>query len=70
MLKPQLWISKGIYTGRINPPNEQAWQELKSSYRDFILHFAQLAEKFQLPLYCIGTELSSMVKKDPQFWRI
>lgn len=69
MLKPQIWISKGVYTGKINPPNEHDWQELKSSYRDFILHFAQLAEKFQLPLYCIGTELSSMVKKDPQFWR-
>lgn len=69
MLKPQIWISKGVYTGKINPPNQRAWQELKSSYRAFILHFAQLAEKHKLSLFCIGTELSSMVKEDPQFWR-
>lgn len=68
MLKPQIWISKGVYTGRINPANQLAWEELKVSYRAFILHFARLAEKHQLSLFCIGTELSSMVKKDAQFW--
>lgn len=69
MLKPQIWISKGVYTGKIAPPNEQAWRKLTFTYRVFILHFAQLAQKHCLPLYCIGTELSSMVERDPQFWR-
>jgi len=68
MLKPQIWISKGVYTGRINPTSQTDWEELKASYRAFILHFARLAEKHQLSLFCIGTELSSMVKKDVQFW--
>lgn len=70
MLKPQIWISQGVYTGRINLSNQHAWEELKASYRDFIMHFARLAEKHKLPLYCIGTELSSMVKEDAQFWRV
>ena len=69
MLKPQIWISKGIYTGKINPKTPQAWKVFKASYRKFILHFAGVAAQYDLPLYCIGTELPSMIKQEEKFWR-
>ena len=69
MLKPQIWIRKGVYTGKINPKTPQAWKAFKSSYRKFILHFASVAAQHNLPLYCIGTELPSMIKQEEKFWR-
>lgn len=69
MLKPQIWIRKGVYTGKINPKSTQAWKAFKSSYRKFILHFASVAAQHNLPLFCIGTELPSMIKQEEKFWR-
>ena len=69
MLKPQIWIRKGRYTGKINPKTPQAWKVFKASYRKFILHFAGVAAQYDLPLYCIGTELPSMIKQEEKFWR-
>lgn len=69
MLKPQIWISKGVYTGKINPKTPQAWKAFKTSYRKFILHFAGVAAQHNLPLFCIGTELPSMIKQEEKFWR-
>lgn len=69
MLKPQLWVRGGKYTGKIEPKTAQEWERLKTSYRSFILHFAAIAQNHSLPLFCIGTELSSMVQKDPDYWR-
>jgi len=69
MLKPQIWISRGVYTGKINPTSQHSWKVFKASYRKFILHFAQVAEQHDIPLYCIGTELPSVVKREEEFWR-
>lgn len=69
MLKPQIWISKGVYTGKIHPKTTQAWKVFKTSYRNFILHFAGVAAQHNLPLFCIGTELPSMIKLEEKFWR-
>ena len=69
MLKPQIWIRKGRYTGKINPKTPQAWKAFKASYRKFILHFAGVAAQYDLPLFCIGTELPSMIKQEEKFWR-
>lgn len=63
MLKPQIWISKGVYTGKIYPKKPKAWKGFKSSYRKFILHFAGVAAQHNLPLFCIGTESPSMIKQ-------
>lgn len=69
MLKPQLWIRNGEFTGKIDPKSEEGWRSFKNSYKEFILHFAALAEHHQLPLFCIGTELASVVENDPVYWK-
>jgi len=55
MLKPQLWV-RGGYTGSIrfdDPAARAAWMR---NYREFILHYARLAELEQFDLLSIGTE--------------
>ena len=68
MLKPQLWIWHGEFTGYITMNTEDDWQSLEQNYRDFILDFAQLAEETGIGIFCIGTELEQFIMNRPQFW--
>jgi hypothetical protein len=68
MLKPQIWVWRGEFTGDILMDNDADWQEFEQSYSDFILTYAALAEKAQVDIYCIGTELEEFVKNRPEFW--
>jgi len=69
MLKPQLWIRRGTYTGLIEMTTEADWKILEDSYRDFILIFANLAQKLDVEIFCIGTELEKFVLNRPDYWR-
>ncbi len=68
MLKPQIWIRHGEFTGTLKMNSEEDWQGLETSYEDFILMYAQLAEETNSEIFCIGTELEQFVKHRPQFW--
>ena len=68
MLKPQIWVGRGVFTGDISMDSEEGWNALESSYDSFIMLYAQLAEEMQVPLLCIGTELHSFVQKRPDYW--
>lgn len=68
MLKPQLWISRGVFTGTLKMENEQDWKKLETSYRDFLLTFAHLAADTNVDLLCIGTELEQFVQNRPEYW--
>ncbi|WP_276389249.1 glycoside hydrolase family 113 [Eudoraea chungangensis] len=68
MLKPQIWIWKGEFTGNLKMNSEQDWKKLESSYRDFILTYAELAQETRTEIFCIGTELEQFVKNRPKYW--
>lgn len=68
MLKPQIWVWRGIFTGSITMDNEAQWEQLERSYEDFILTYAKLAQETQVALFCIGTELEQFVANRPMFW--
>ena len=68
MLKPQVWVWKGEFTGNIDMKSEKDWQTLEKSYEDFILLYAKLAEEMKVPVLCIATELHTFVQKRPEFW--
>jgi len=40
MLKPQIWIWKGAFTGTLKMNSEAHWKQLEASYDDFILTYA------------------------------
>jgi hypothetical protein len=69
MLKPQIWIGGGEFTGFIDMKSTQEWTELESNYRKFILKFAEIAEEEEVEIFCIGTELGRWVEARPKFWK-
>ncbi|TVZ15584.1 glycoside hydrolase family 113 [Maribacter sp. MAR_2009_72] len=70
MMKPQIWISKGIFTGKLKMDNEQHWQQLEESYRHFMMTYARLAAERKVDILCIGTELEQFVQARPEFWNM
>lgn len=69
MLKPQLWVSRGEFTGFIEMKNEEDWKTLENSYADFILLFAKIAADINAEIFCIGTELEKFILNRPDYWR-
>ncbi len=68
MLKPHVWISHGEYTGDFKLETEAEWLKFETSYANYILEFAQIAENSQVEMFCIGTEWRLFVKERPHFW--
>ena len=69
MLKPQIWVWRGEFTGLIEMNSEEDWLQLEESYRNFILVFAKLAEETSCALFCIGTEMEQFIMKRPEYWK-
>jgi hypothetical protein len=68
MIKPQIWVWRGEFTGEIMMASEADWKTLEASYSDFILEYADLAEDIDADIFCIGTELELFVKFRPAYW--
>ena len=68
MMKPQIWVWRGEFTGMIQMKTEEEWQQLENTYSNFILEYAQVAQDTHAELFCIGTELETFVAKRPEFW--
>lgn len=69
MMKPQIWVWRGEFTGLLKMASEADWLQLESSYRNFILDYAKLAEKEGIEIFCIGTELEKFIEHRPKYWR-
>lgn len=69
MLKPQIWIVKGEFTGELNMRTEDDWRTFENNYEDMMLLYAKLAQETNAEMYCIGTELNSFVSRRPEFWK-
>ncbi|GAA4238644.1 hypothetical protein GCM10022291_29920 [Postechiella marina] len=68
MLKPQIWIRRGEFTGYVKMKNEADWKVLEKAYSNFILTYAQLAQETNTEIFCIGTELEQFVINRPDYW--
>ncbi len=68
LVKPQLWIRDGSYTGLIEMSSEENWQLLENSYEQYILDYAQIAQEINAEYFCIGTELEKFVQARPNYW--
>ena len=68
MLKPQIWISRGAFTGNLKMDSEENWRALEASYDKFILAYATLAQETNADAFCIGTELEQFVSHRPEYW--
>lgn len=71
-LKPHIWLTQATqnkWRSDIYPKNDENWERWQESYREFILLYAEIAEKNEVALFCIGTELSRLTKEKPRFWK-
>jgi hypothetical protein len=69
MLKPQVWVMNGTYTGLIKMNSEEDWKTFESDYRDFILYHAQIANDIEADLLCVGVELEQFTVNRPDYWK-
>ncbi|MEL6812019.1 MAG: glycoside hydrolase TIM-barrel-like domain-containing protein [Bacteroidota bacterium] len=69
MLKPQIWIWRGEFTGYLKMKTEEDWKTLEASYRKFILNYAGLAKEMDVAVFCIGTELEQFIVHRPEYWK-
>jgi hypothetical protein len=68
MLKPHIWHSRGNYTGDLELTSEEDWKAFEESFGAYILQYASIAEEQKVELFCIATEMKSMVAERPDFW--
>lgn len=69
MLKPQLWVWRGEFTGHIKMKTEADWKIFEESYSKFILDYAKEAQDTNVEIFCIGTELETFIGKRPEYWQ-
>ena len=70
-LKPHIWIGEatdGKWRSDIYPETEEDWINWSADYREFIMHYAEIAELTDVDMFCVGTELTALTLKKPQFW--
>ena len=68
MVKPQIWIWRGEFTGGLKMNSEAEWKALEASYEKFIMTYADMAEQTNAAFLCIGTELEQFVVNRPKYW--
>lgn len=68
MIKPQLWVMGGEFTGYIKMNTEKDWTAFETDYLKFILEYAKLAQTIDAELFCIGTELEQFIINRPEYW--
>jgi hypothetical protein len=72
IIKPHIWMhnsGENGWRGDIGFETEAEWTEWLTRYENFILHYARMSEEYELPLFCIGTELRRVVQEKPDFWK-
>lgn len=68
MIKPQVWFRHSEYTGSYVPP-DSARVVFEKSFEEFVLHYAKIAQRTSVELYCIGTEWKKFIESNPEYWR-
>ena len=72
LLKPHLWLrdrAGGKWEGDIAMASEEDWRRWFASYREFLLHYARLAETEGMAGLAVGTELAGTVATREADWR-
>lgn len=65
-LKPHVWLGEG-WRSNIRLADEH-WDGWFVVYQNEMLHYAKIAQKTGVGLFCIGTELRTVIKNRPNAW--
>lgn len=67
MVKPHIW-AMGTWVGAIDYQTENKWETFESSYKNYIMDFAFVADSMEAEAFCIGVEMKQVVINRPNFW--
>ncbi|MEN9001230.1 MAG: glycoside hydrolase, partial [Flavobacteriales bacterium] len=67
LLKPHLWIM-GSWVGDLDFNTEADWLNFESTYKDYIMDFASLADSMGVEAYSVGVELKKSVVQRASYW--
>ncbi len=67
-LKPHLWMHDG-WRSNITLDSAKEWDAWFESYRTNMLRYARIAAETNTELFCVGTELKTSIKKQPEKWK-
>lgn len=65
MLKPYVDVEDGTWRAEIEP---QDWGDWFDSYREFIWHYAEIAEEMGVELFCVGCEYITSDSTQEEEW--
>lgn len=68
MIKPQVYIH-GHWVGDVDYETEDEWVQWQNNYSEFIHFYNDIAQNYNVEMFCIGTEYKVAVKKRPHFWK-
>lgn len=68
LLKPHIWIRNGDWIGEADPGSPEGWERWLASYRELVLHYASIAERYGAETYSVGVELRTTEARE-DFWR-
>lgn len=70
VLKPQIWVGRGMWTGDIEMSGDVDWILFFKQYGHWIAHYAILAEIYDWESLCIGTELVATTLNRENDWKL
>lgn len=56
VLKPQILVP-GSWAGEVNPGTDAGWQQWFDNYQQLLVHYAQIAQRYEVEMLVLGTEL-------------
>lgn len=69
MIKPHIWLRNGDFTGDLKFSSGADWKKFEASYKNYLMLYAEISEKHNIEILCIGTELYNFIKERPEFWK-
>lgn len=73
LLKPDVWSNQfwsgETWRGDLCMQNDADWAAWFDGYREFILHYARVAESHGVEVFCVGLEYVAASRERPDDWR-
>ncbi|MGB3075646.1 MAG: hypothetical protein WBB36_10010 [Chitinophagales bacterium] len=70
MVKPQLWVSHGKFTGELTFKSEAEWKQFEESYSSYLFQLLEVADSLHAEYFCLGTELNYFVRARSSYWSL
>jgi len=67
LLKPHLWANNQ-WVNHLDFDTSVQWDSFEQNYTDYIIEWATIAQLHKVDLFCIGTEMGTVVRERPDFW--